>query len=453
MALKTRKMRLCRLTAVRRAPVCHTDCMILNMTDSEMVSIVHIKEFLKVNNVINFTSVSRKEKYQWINIVLTKFGYAGLKGKKDKGLIKTYIRKMTGISPRQLKRLITKKRKTGVIAVSPTWGKKNRFATVYGPAEILLLAETDNLHQRLNAYATKQILLAEYEIFGDVKFKRLSGISVSHIYNLRGKRTYTCHSTTFTVTNPVSTPIGIRRRPDNMGKPGFLRVDTVHQGDRKLVTGKYEKGVYHLNLVDEVTQWEMVFCVETISELHLKPIFEQLQDMFPFVVINFHSDNGSENINYTVADILNRLAIKQTKSRSRHCNDNALAESKNGSVIRKHIGYSHIPKTYAQDINEFYQKFFNPYLNFHRPCGFATTTVDRKGKEKKKYDVYLTPYAKLKTLDKWTQYLALGRTQKELDDISTSHSHNGWARLMQAAKTVVFKNINLKEKSKVAASV
>ncbi len=438
--------------AGQRARACHTDVMTLNMTDSCVVSIAQIKEFLKVNNAINFTSVSRKEKYEWINTVLTKFGYIRLKGKKDKGLIKKYIRRMTGISHRQLKRLIARKRKNGVVTLSSDWGKKNRFVTVYGPAEILLLAETDNLHQRLNANATKNILKDEYEVFGDTRFKRLSQISVSHIYNLRFKKIYTSHSTTFTITDPVSTPIGIRRKPQPNGIPGYLRVDTVHQGDRKLALGKYEKGVYHLNLVDEVTQWEMVFCVETISEQHLKPIFELLQQMFPFVVINFHSDNGSENINYTVADILNRLTIQQTKSRSRHCNDNALVESKNGSVIRKHMGYSHIPKTYAPEINEFYQKFFNPYLNFHRPCGFATTTVDGKGKEKKKYDVYLTPYAKLKTLDNWTEYLAPGVTQKELDEASSSHSHNGWAKLMQEAKSAVFRNIKLKEQSKVAAA-
>jgi hypothetical protein len=205
--------------------------------------------------------------------------------------------------------------------------------------------------------------------------------------------------------------------------------------------------------VDEITQWEMVFCVETISEMHLKPIFEMLQEMFPFKVFNFHSDNGSENINYMVADILRRLVINQTKSRSRHCNDNALVESKNGSVIRKHMGYSHIPKTYAKKINEFYQQYFNPYLNFHRPCGFATTTTDDKGKEKKKYDIYLTPYEKLKSLENWTQYLAPGRTQKELDEASVSHSHNGWAKLMQEAKLSVFKNIKFKEQSKVAAAV
>lgn len=427
--------------------------MTLNMTDSSVASIAQIKEFLKVNEAINFTSVSRKEKYEWIDNILTKFGYARLKGKKDKGQIKEYIRRMTGISARQLKRLITKKRANGVVALSPDWGKKNQFVTVYGPAEILLLAETDNLHQRLNAYATKQILKAEYEVFGDARFKRLKDISVSHIYNLRVKRIYTSHSTTFTITDPVSTPIGLRKRPQPMGIPGYLRVDTVHQGDRKLALGKYEKGVYHLNLVDEVTQWEMVFCVETVSEQHLKPIFELLQQMFPFVVINFHSDNGSENINYMVANILNRLIIHQTKSRSRHCNDNALVESKNGSVIRKHMGYSHIPQTYAQDINEFYRQFFNPYLNFHRPCGFATTIVDDRGKEKKKYDVYLTPYAKLKTLNNWTRYLAPGRTAKELDETNISHSHNQWAKLMQEAKSAVFKNIKLKEQSKVAVSV
>ena len=178
-----------------------------------------------------------------------------------------------------------------------------------------------------------------------------------------------------------------------------------------------------------------------------------LQEMFPLKVLNFHSDNGSENINYVVADILKRLIINQTKSRSRHCNDNALVESKNGSVIRKHMGYSHIPKTYAQEINEFYQQYFNPYLNFHRPCGFATTTTDGKGKEKKKYDIYLTPYEKLKSLENWTQYLAPGRTQKELDETSISHSHNGWAKLMQEAKSAVFKNIKLKEQSKVTATV
>jgi len=215
--------------------------MTLTMTDKGS-SLAQIKEYLQVNAGIKFTAVSRKEKYKWINNILTKFRYVRLKSKKERGILKEYICRMTGMKPRQLKRLITKKiqNPTVPITLSSNWGKKNRFTTVYGPAEIILLAETDNLHQRLNAYATKQILKAEYE-YGDNRYKRLQDISVSHIYNLRRLRTYESHSTTFTSTNPVSTPIGIRRRPNNMGKPGYLRVDTVHQGDRRLVTGKYVK--------------------------------------------------------------------------------------------------------------------------------------------------------------------------------------------------------------------
>lgn len=63
-------------------------------------------------------------------------------------------------------------------------------------------------------------------------------------------------------------------------------------------------------------------------------------NQFPFGICGFHSDNGSEYINKQVADMLNRMLVKLTKSRPRHCGDNGLAESKNGAVIRKHLGYA-----------------------------------------------------------------------------------------------------------------
>ena len=108
-------------------------------------------------------------------------------------------------------------------------------------------------------------------------------------------------------------------------------------------------------------------------------------EQFPFVIEGFHSDNGSEYINHKVAKMLEKLRIEQTKSRSRQSNDNALAESKNASVVRKHMGYSHIPQKYAQPINTFYQEVFNPWLNLHRPCMFATSKVNHKGKVVKVY--------------------------------------------------------------------
>ena len=169
--------------------------------------------------------------------------------------------------------------------------------------------------------------------------------------------------------------IGKTKKPEVNNKPGSIRVDTVHQGD-----------VSHINAVDEVIQWEIVVCVPMIRERYLLPALIRLLNQFPFIIFNFHSDRGSEFINKLVAKLLNKLLIEQTKNRSRHCNDNALVESKNGSVIRKNMGYTHINFRASEIISDFYEKWFNPYLNYHRPSLFVTEVIkDKKGKEKKVY--------------------------------------------------------------------
>jgi len=66
-----------------------------------------------------------------------------------------------------------------------------------------------------------------------------------------------------------------------------------------------------LNLVDEVTQWEIVVCVEGISEYFLIPALEKALTEFPFKILNFHSDNGSDIFNYQVADLLERLIVNK----------------------------------------------------------------------------------------------------------------------------------------------
>src|ERR1022692_2606008 len=101
---------------------------------------------------------------------------------------------------------------------------------------------------------------------------------------------------------------------------------------------------------------------------------------FPFQIRGFHSDNGSEFINHTVASLLNKLLVEQTKSRPRHSNDNGMAETKNGWGIRKHIGYGHIASAHAEAFDEFYRQYFNPYLNFHRPCGVPETNTDPRSR-------------------------------------------------------------------------
>lgn len=407
------------------------------MDDSRIVSIPELRGFLKVSKNIKFITSGRKERYKWINEVLNRFNYLRLKRQADKSQVLKYILRLTGLSKVHLKRLVKKKKDFGVLALSETWGRKNTFKTIYGPSDIALLVRVDNAHNRLNGVATKRILISEWKNYHKSEFKNLKSISVSRIYGLRQTRQYISRSTTFTDTDPVQRNIGERRKPDPQGKPGYLRVDSVHQGDKG-----GEKGVYYINFIDEVLQWELLVCVEGINEQFLKPAIQTILACFPFKIINFHSDNGSEYINYVVADILNRLTIHQTKSRSRKCNDNALVEGKNGSIVRKWFGRNHIPRNFAPMINTFCQNYLNTYLNFHRPCGFATIHTDHRGKEKKVYqeENYMTPYQKLQTLKNWTQYLAPGRTRKELDDICFACSDTDFAELIQKEKTKLLKN-------------
>ncbi|MGQ9635200.1 MAG: hypothetical protein ACUVXB_13265 [Bryobacteraceae bacterium] len=162
---------------------------------------------------------------------------------------------------------------------------------------------------------------------------------------------------------PTGIAIGERRRPEPHGRPGFLRIDTVHQGD-----GDGGNGVYHIDAVDEVTQWPVRAAPPKISELWLIPVLEAMREQFPFRMRGFHSDNGSEYINANVSRLLRTLLIEQTQSRSRHSNDNPLVEAKNGAVIRKHRGYGYIDAQYAAAITEFYREQLNVYVNFHRSC-------------------------------------------------------------------------------------
>ena len=281
--------------------------------------------------------------------------------------------------------------------------------------------------------ATRKILEREYQQYQQREYERLAGISVAQIYRLRRRRAYRQRRLHFTKTRPTAVSIGERRRPDPQGQPGFLRVDTVHQGDRDGV-----KGVYHINAVDEVTQWQVVGATPAISEAWLEPLLKAMIEQFPFRIRGFHSDNGSEFLNRTVEKLLNKLLIEQTKSRPRHSNDNGLVESKNGAVIRKHMGYTYIAAPHAGRIQRFYQQHFNPYLNFHRPCGQPEIKTDAKGKQKRVYRHYQTPWESFEKLPEAASYLKPGQRLEALGRIAQAESDTAAARRMQRAKQKLF---------------
>lgn len=275
-----------------------------------------------------------------------------------------------------------------------------------------------------------------FEDYGDERFERLASISNGHFYNLRNSTTYRRRRTTYRKTSARKVRIAERRKPQPRGRPGFLRVDTVDQGEKD-----GEKGVFHINLVDEVTQWEHVGTVRAISESCLLQVLEELIESCPFKVLGFHADNGSEYINHRGAEMLDRLRVPEfTKSRPRRSNDNALVESKNGNVIRRHFGYGHIPKPFAAEVNVFCRDFLTPYLNFHRPCLFPTEAVDKKGKPRKRYRYKdtMTPFEKLKSLPEVEQHLKPGVAIADLEERARTTSDLEAALALNQARAKLF---------------
>jgi transposase InsO family protein len=404
--------------------------LIVKMQGGEKLSLEQIRALMDASQEVRFEGSTREEVYGWMERMLSEHGYNG-QNREAKGLLRQYVAKMTGLSRAQTTRLIGQYRISG--EVKQATYQRHRFAGKYTRADIELLARVDEAHESLSGPATRKIVEREWECYQHREYERLAGISVAHIYRLRKRSEYRQRRSHFTRTNPTKIAIGERRKPVPQGRPGFLRVDTVHQGDRDGV-----KGVYHINAVDEVTQWQVIACAPAISEVWLLPLLESMLQQFPFEIRGFHSDNGSEFINHTVAKLLGKLLIEQTKSRPRRSNDNGLVEAKNGAVIRKHMGYGYIATPHAERIQQFYEQHFNGYINLHRPCAQADIEVDAKGKQRRRYRRYQTPLETLLAIPESGQYLRAGVTTETLQRQAQRLSDTEAAQQMQHAKQKLF---------------
>jgi transposase InsO family protein len=401
--------------------------------EAEKLSLDQIEAFLNASEEIRFEGENREQIYGWVEQVLRQQQYPK-QSRKARGLLRRYLEKMTGLSRAQVTRLIARYRAHGEL--QPSHYRRHRFPQRYTRADIDLLATVDEAHETLSGPATRRILQREYQDYAKPEYQRLASISVAHLYNLRHHQRYRERRLNYTKTRPTALSIGERRRPDPQGQPGYVRVDTVHQGDRPGA-----KGVYHINAVDEITQWEIVSATARISEAWLEPVLAAMLRQFPFPIRGFHSDNGSEFINQTVARLLNKLLIEQTKSRPRHSNDNGLVETKNGAVIRKHMGYGYIPAEHAEHIQHFYSAHLNPYLNYHRPCAQADIEVDEKGRQQRYYRRYQTPLETLLALSPSAPALRTGLTVAVLQRIAAAVSDTEAAQRMQRAKGKLFERL------------
>jgi len=418
--------------------VCHPfRWMRLLMKNVEGLAPQEIDDFVKGSSQIEFAGETRREIYDWIAATLVEQEYFAQR-KKQRGRVRALLSKVSGLSMPQVTRLIRRYHADGEIRVQS--GSRQKFAVKYTVKDLELLIEVDRAHDRLNGAATRKIIEREWQVFGKREYANLAEISVSHLYNVRNSVGYRQRAAEFTQTKPAGVAIGERRRPDPRGQPGYLRIDTVHQGDWDGV-----KGVYHLNAVDEVTQWEVLGCVERITEEHVLPVVEAMLHQFPFLVVELHADNGSEFVNHPLYQLLKKYAVEFTRSRPNRSSDNALVEGKNGAIVRKGMGYGHIPSQYAGAIQRFYTAHLNPYLNYHRPCGFAQVGQDARGRKQRRYvaEDYVTPYEKLRTLPNGHRYLKDELTWARLDQMAYAVSDTEAARRMLRAKTELLRRAKI----------
>jgi transposase InsO family protein len=403
------------------------------MDDSQATSLEQIRAFLAGSGSVQFAGQGREEVYRWVEQTLVRHHYASLK-RTDKGLVRRYIRRMTGLSRAQVTRLITGYGKSGRVKAAVY--QRRRFSPRYTAADVELLAYVDRAHGNLSGPATRRILEREYEEYRQAAYQRLAGISVAHLYRLRNTVRYRQRNTSYQPTKPSVIPIGERRKPQPHGMPGYLRIDTVHQGDQD---GR--KGLYHINAVDEVTQWQVVAATAQISELWLLPVLQAMLEQFPFAIRGFHSDNGSEFINYNVAGLLEKLLIEQTKSRAYHSGDNGLVEAKNGAVIRKLIGYGHIDAQHADTMDRFHREHLNPYVNFHRPSAVPKILTAANGKRTRIYERWATPLELLRESPHAAACLRPGVTMAALEERAGRQTDTEAAIKMQEAKRKLLANI------------
>ena len=246
--------------------------MIVDIQTRRLRTIGQLGAFVEGNEAVDFQPRNRAEAYGFVRETLERFGYRRL-GKRDKGVVLRFLVAATGISRQQMERLVRQWRETGVVRDRRGGGRGRPFVRKYTAVDIRLLADLDEAYGQMSGLTTREVLRRQHEVFGEARFERLAAISNGHVYNLRASATYRAKRTAWSKTQATTVAIGLRQAPEPEGRPGHVRVDTVHQGDRNGV-----KGIYLINLVETdrlrsaATQFEFVGAVVGISERFLLPL-------------------------------------------------------------------------------------------------------------------------------------------------------------------------------------
>ena len=422
--------------------------MVIDMNEAQVRTLEQVRQVVAGTQALEFKRAQDDEgRYGWIGSVLQRFGYRTLK-RADRGVLLVYLQRLSGYSRAQVKRLVAVW-VSGAPLVKRYRAPEHAFARRYTAADVALLAEVDRAMSTLSGPATACVLRRQRDVFADPRFERLGSISVGHLYNLRNSAPYRAQRVVLSKTRPTkAATIGVRKAPAPEGRPGFIRIDSVHQGDQDGIKGvpHQRRGLRH----------SVGGGGHGADDLRGAPAERHRADAGAVPV----RDSGlprrqpwgkgppplsSEYVNHAVARMLDKLRIEFTRSRPRRSNDNGLAETKNGAVVRKLFGYAHIPQRHATRFNTFCVEYLNPFLNFHRPCLFATDVLDpnKPGRIKRVYRPKdaMTPLDKLASLSDAGQYLREGIALEELYKLARALTDVQAAEELNEARAALFRRV------------
>ena len=380
-------------------------------------TLVQVREYLAGDQEIEQRTRTRAEAYSFIERLLQRFDYFRL-GRADKGMLRRLVARVTGLSRAQITRLLSQHRTTGQLA-DHRRATRRSFSRRYTKADVELLAELDTLHGTPSAPAARMLCARASHRFGDRRFQRLEGISNSHLYNLRRSTVYRRRREKMPdPSHPVPWTTGERWRPGPFEHPGHLRVVAAV---RQKLPDPLER-VYHLNLVDEVTQYQFVGAVEHIDPAGLAPILDALLKAFPFCIRGFHGGTQTRAAR-TVASIL----------RSLH-------------GAGRPASPAHPPDRYIEQVNAFARRILWLYLNYHRLRVFpGERPGTAEGRGRRRDADIMTPYDRLKSLPGGADCLKPGTTFTQLDAIASATSDNGAAWAVSEAGAQLLQSIGTTE--------
>jgi hypothetical protein len=176
----------------------------------------------------------KEDLYARVNKRLRQLDYRQLK-RSGRGLVRRYIAKMTGLSRAQATGLLGMYLRPEKVQPQPY--RRRRFAERYTRAVAELLAAVDEAHDTISGPATRKILQGTHYDFKDAQYTRRAELSGGAVVP-HAQEPPIPAAVDELPTNAAHQDIHWRAAPPKPnGQPGYLPVDTVHQGDQDGIKG------------------------------------------------------------------------------------------------------------------------------------------------------------------------------------------------------------------------